>query len=167
MKHFSTALLVLLVHFLFSACKQPQPENPSGNAVSQGSRDTLNAEMPPIATDSAVSILLPQKKFEASELEENITLIMTNNSNKEVMTGEHYYIEKQEERLWNTLPSNMFFDDIGYLLQPGQSRTFEVSLLVSDYNYTPGEYRIKKGYSVLVKEHEYNDYDIYAEFTLK
>lgn len=101
------------------------------------------------------------------KLGEPITLTITNNKYKEVMTGEHYTIKKLEEGEWRVIPNDKFFDDLGYIFRKGSSIDFDIRLPIEGYHYEPGRYQIAKGYSVKIEEYKYDDYEVHAEITVE
>ncbi|MGB3586712.1 MAG: immunoglobulin-like domain-containing protein [Tunicatimonas sp.] len=117
--------------------------------------------------EDTVFMKVDRNTIKLSELDQPITLIITNNKYEEVMTGEHYTIEKLEKGEWKVIPDDRFFDDLGYISKKGSSIDFDIHLLTVGYRYEPGKYRITKGYSVKIEEYEYDDYEVHSEITIE
>ncbi len=116
--------------------------------------------------EDTVFMKIDRNTIKLSELDQPITLIITNNKYEEIMTGKHYTVEKLENGEWSRVPEDRFFNDLGYVFKKGSSIDFTIHLSTDSYRYEPGKYRIKKGYSVKVKEYKYDDYELYSEIII-
>lgn len=79
---------------------------------------------------------------------DTIVVSMENGTPQEVTTGEYYeverFIDEEDFKGWQKLPLDMFFIDIAYILQPGESKEFLILLHSENYKYESGRYRICK-----------------------
>lgn len=99
------------------------------------------------------------------------TIIFTNKTEKEVVFGEYFHLEKKIDEEWKELPTiieNYGFDDIAYPLNEKKSRE-----LVIDWEWlygtlNEGEYRIVKDVYVsdFSSTADYDKYYLYAEFNI-
>ncbi len=77
---------------------------------------------------------------------ERITCFLQNKTNKEIIYGEEYAIEKYQDGDWYQLqfPENTGWNDIAYILAPNSSSTVNINLSFLDYKFTDGTYRVVK-----------------------
>lgn len=149
---FSSLLIVLL--FAVNAC-----QNKKGGTESQ-----QQTEVTKTAADSIVTMTgTPDILIEPTD---TIKVSIINNTSLEVTTGEYFDIEKYvgetDNAGWQKVPLEVFFIDIAYILQPGDSRDFKISLHPESYKYEPGRYRVsKKAYT------EEQSYELFFDFELK
>lgn len=70
------------------------------------------------------------------------SFILVNQSNRELLCGERYFITYEDEQgIWRNLPVNDSFIDIGYIVPPGKRRIHNASLYPEIHPNTPGRYR--------------------------
>lgn len=104
------------------------PEEPVPNAQTYTS-DTLGISLRPLRSayhtaDSAA------------------TFVLINRSRKKIMCGDHYSVSYEDERgAWRELPINTVFFDVGYLVFPGEYKTFTALLYPHIHPNKPGRYR--------------------------
>lgn len=91
-----------------------------------------------------------------------IEVQMTNTTNKEVITGEYFYLEFYDGSDWKKVPLNYFFNSLGYMIEANEIKTYKVNIQPKAYKYKAGKYRIFKKVSVGKK-----NYNLVAEFNLK
>ncbi len=58
----------------------------------------------------------------------NIIVIITNHSEKTIITGEEYQLQKWNGELWSDIPLSLVFSDIGIEITPGKSHEFRYSI---------------------------------------
>ena len=110
------------------------------------------------------------KVISASESEVIIEII--NNTDKEGLFGEHFYICFEQDGKWYRLPStaeNAAFSDIGLILKPNVKREYEHSFEWI-YGLLPaGRYRIVKDISLYndMNENYSEKYTLAAEFVIE
>lgn len=75
---------------------------------------------------------------------EHIELTVANHTGEEIFTGEYFTLYRRIDGVWEALPLELFFIDIAYILQPGESRDFVIALPRDQYEFAPGAYRISK-----------------------
>lgn len=131
---FSSLLIVLL--FAVNAC-----QNKKG-----GTENQQQTEVTKTAADSIVTMTgTPDILIEPTD---TIKVSIINNTSLEVTTGEYYEIEKYvggtDNADWQKVQLELAFIDIAYILQPGDSREFKITLHPESYNYEPGKYRLSK-----------------------
>lgn len=101
-----------------------------------------------------------------TSVNDTIKVTIVNNTSLEATTGEYFQIEQyiQDHDIigWETVPLELFFIDIAYILQPGGSKEFKISLHPESYKYKSGKYRITKRAST-----EEGSYDLSFNFELK
>lgn len=78
-------------------------------------------------------------------------LIITNHSADSVEVGEKFLLEFYNGTIWQRLSifDDILFNDIAYLIAPGQVRELPVNLQPKPINYKPGKYRICKVVQIL------------------
>lgn len=77
---------------------------------------------------------------------EQISIELSNQSPESVLYGENYQLEKLEDGVWYKIPFNKehAFVDIGYILDPEESKQVTIHILDLDYTMSKGEYRVIK-----------------------
>ncbi|WKN45165.1 immunoglobulin-like domain-containing protein [Tunicatimonas pelagia] len=172
------SFLTLLFICLLLSCNQNAEKKPLDNAMGDSSSaDSTAAENRAkkeemAETDEAnyledtVFMRINRDTVKRSELDQPIMLTITNNQYEEIMTGERYTIEKLESQEWRKVPGDRFFNDLGYIFKKGSSIDFDIHLPIDGYRYEPGKYRIRKGYSVKIREYEYDEYELYSEIMI-
>lgn len=89
---------------------------------------------------------------------EHIELTVANHTPEEIFTGEYFTLYRRMEGAWELIPLELFFIDIAYILQPGDTRDFVIALPRDQYDFAPGAYRIGK---------PVNGEELFAEFELR
>lgn len=119
--------------------------------------------------ESRVSLVIIPEKLDDSELEESAKVLMTNNTNEKITTGEHYFIEHFNGDEWIKLPffNEIAFHDVGYQLSPSESKEFYVNLYSNKYTYETGQYRVVKYYLKRDYQQTKTENYIYAPFTIE
>jgi uncharacterized protein YcfL len=146
----------LIIAFLFTiyAC-----QNKKGSTENQQQTEVAKTEVDITVTMKGTPDIL-------TKATDTIQVSIVNNTSSEVTTGEYYDIEKYEEKTdnagWQKIPLELAFIDIAYILQPGDSRDFKITLHPESYGYEPGRYRVsKKAYT------EEKNYELFFNFELK
>jgi len=98
-----------------------------------------------------------------------LTLILTNNTNREYMSGVGFHIERRVDGEWAELEplNNLVFVSLGVPFPPNTSIELE---RIWDWYYgelEPGEYRIIKGYHFSREPGNLDEYEVYAEFVIE
>lgn len=93
-------------------------------------------------------------------------LIVTNSSKDSLLLGDLFYIEFYKEKSWNKLPvlEGISFNDIGYIIPPGQAKAIIINLRPKAFDYQPGRYRIRKPVQLMSSRRKL---DLTAEFFIK
>ncbi len=99
-----------------------------------------------------------------------LTVIFENNSDKQCIYSEYFFLEKKIEGRWYqvpvTLDDNYGFNDIGYDLDSSDVREWTVDWDWLYGSLDNGEYRIVKDILDFRKAGDYDKYDLTAEFTV-
>ena len=97
---------------------------------------------------NTVVLSIASDHFKVSGFPDSVKLIMTNYTNGEITTGDHYFIEFFDGREWLKIPhfDKIAFHDIGYRLRNGDSKEFTIHFFTDKYRYKAGKYRIVKYY---------------------
>lgn len=99
-----------------------------------------------------------------------LTVIFTNDSDKQVVYGEDFLLEKEAKGNWYQVPFNIDdygFNDIGYELAPS-----ETDELIIDWDWLYesldiGDYRVIKEVLDFREAGDYDRYNLSAEFTIE
>ena len=149
---FSSLLIVLF--FAIHACqhKKGSTENKQQTEVTKTAADS--------------TVIMTGTPDILTKVTDAIQVSIINNTSLEVTTGEYFDIEKYVEGTdnagWQKIPLELFFIDIAYILPPGGSRDFKITLHRESYGYAPDKYRIsKKAYT------EEGAHELYFNFELK
>lgn len=148
---FSSLLIVLF--FVINAC-----QNKKGGTENQHQTEAKTAADSTVTMTGTPDIL--------TQAADTIQVSIINNTSLEVTTGEYFDIEKYVEGSditgWQKVPLELFFIDLAYILRPGDSRDFKISLHPESYKYEAGKYRVsKKAYT------EEGTYELFFNFELK
>jgi hypothetical protein len=95
---------------------------------------------------------------------EKVNFVVVNDSSATIEMGEKYTVEKRGERNdWIKTSLTYGWDDIAWTIVPGDRHEFKVYLsdTADEYDYQPGEYRIRKEYTI-----DGESKDIYYNFTI-
>ncbi|MFI5452199.1 immunoglobulin-like domain-containing protein [Pedobacter sp. UC225_61] len=73
-------------------------------------------------------------------------LTLTNRSTDSIKLGDRFWIESFNAKKWKPLNNldSMSFNDIGYIIPPGQAKQLPINLRLGTFHYPPGRYRICK-----------------------
>lgn len=97
---------------------------------------------------------------------ERVSLSITNNSTETAQYGANYEIEKyrtdDDEWVEVRLPEGIAVIAIMYILPPGETANYDISLFPDRLEYESGTYRIKK--NIFVGD---GNREVYAPFTLE
>ncbi len=125
-----------------------------------------------VSSDSTgVSLILEDTVYTNDKGSINATWY--NNSDKEMMYGYSFTVEKQTDGEWVEFKptAELAFEDLGIMLEAGAGKEHTFDL--SNYDFTEaGTYRIATDYSLEAEgskkpQQTYDHYDIYAEFTVE
>ena len=113
-----------------------------------------------------VALRLQPRHFTVAQLKDRASLAMLNNSKEAIMTGEDYYIERLNGGKWEMLEvfRELAFNSIGYGLQAGESKDFEIRFLANKQIYNPDKYRIVKYFVKEADTAPKASYNLYFEF---
>lgn len=96
------------------------------------------------------------------------TLILQNNSDKNVQYGEEYTIEIKKHGEWYKMKSGeRWFNMIAFLLGAGESKEIEVNLEYGYGKLKKGTYRIIKSMDYDYEDGKYETFNIAVEFTIE
>lgn len=75
-------------------------------------------------------------------------MVITNNSDEVISTGNYFIIEKWNGKTWvkEKARSNMMFTSIGYLIGPGEIRHLETDIAAYYPDLKKGTYKISTSY---------------------
>ena len=100
-----------------------------------------------------------------------LTVVFENSSNKQIIYGDSYFLEKKINEIWYKVPtsigSNYEFTDIGYGLDASEIQEWEVNWEWLYGSLNSGEYRIVKYILDFRAAGDYDKYHLTAEFTMK
>lgn len=154
MKKLVISLILLSLILIVGACQSKKDNNDSQE------KSTLGQSIP---EDSIIS--MTGHPAILNNLSDTIKVSIKNNTKLEATTGEYFEIEQYVENTnltgWQRIPLELFFIDIAYILRPGDSREFSISLHPEMHKYESGKYRITK------KAHtEEGNYDLFFPFEI-
>lgn len=98
-----------------------------------------------------------------------LTVVIENNSETQCIYGEDFLLEKKINEKWYQVPTiieNYGFDDIGYVLEPGEKGEWRVDW---DWLYgklDSGEYRIVKNVLDFRNTGNFEEYSLAASFKI-
>lgn len=97
-----------------------------------------------------------------------LTVVFENNSDDQCTYGEYFLLEKKINEIWYQVPvavdGNYGFEDIGYDLDSGDSREWEINWDWLYGSLDTGEYRIVKDILAFRGTENYDKYYLVAEF---
>lgn len=114
--------------------------------------------------EETVSLSVNPNVVNLSELPETVEVTMTNNMQKTISAGLHYWIERYENNEWIKVSPEQAFEDIGYNFSPSVFYTYEKSLFTEEIDYKVGKYRIAKYYLKSNYQETKEAFRVYAEF---
>lgn len=119
--------------------------------------------------EDKVSMTISSENFQYSDLGKTAEIMIANNTNEKILTGDHYYIEHFKDGQWQKLSffEEIAFHDIGYQLAPLESKKFNISFYGDKHTYDKGQYRVVKYYLKEDYQHTKRLNDIYAPFTIE
>ena len=79
---------------------------------------------------------------------QSIVMLLQNNSAERMTCGTDYTIEAHDGAGWVKVPLEFGVEDLGLLLDPGETHRLSVYLYTDQYEYTPGSYRVVKEVTV-------------------
>ncbi|MCL2061687.1 MAG: hypothetical protein FWH03_03580 [Firmicutes bacterium] len=100
---------------------------------------------------------------------EVITVIWENNTDKNLLFGDYYHLERQSNNKWQTVKSkNTDFNDIGYDLAPHSAHSHSYPIKFGYSNLKAGKYRLAAHFFDFsdIPVTEDDKYWVYAEFDL-
>jgi len=157
-------LSILLIQLLCLSGCNPTFADRSDNAEDQ------------VALSVVIDTLTPDKEGFISIANESvyylglqtIELEITNHSTEELLFGESYRVQILKGGVWSDAPLSFSYNDVGCLITPGATRTFQCHLFAKQCDYVPGQYRILKDFRI-VKDFSVDrtPYTLSLEFSLR
>ncbi len=95
------------------------------------------------------------------------TLILTNNSDKNLQYGNPYEIEIKKDGEWHKINVELYFNLPAFQLLPKESKEIELNWEYGYGKLTKGEYRIIKDIDYEYEEGRYESFYIAVEFTIE
>lgn len=95
------------------------------------------------------------------------TLILTNNSDKNLQYGNPYEIEIKKDGEWHKINVELYFNLPAFQLLPKESKEIELNWEDGYGKLTKGEYRIIKDIDYEYEEGRYESFYIAVEFTIE
>ena len=95
------------------------------------------------------------------------TLILENNSTKDLGYSESYEIEIKRNNDWHKINVEIGFIEPLYIIEPNQSQELEINWENGYGSLTPGEYRIIKDVMLMNNDDTHEDFYIAAKFTIE
>lgn len=97
---------------------------------------------------NTVVLSIATDRYKVSEFPDSVEIIMTNYTNGEITTGDHYFVEFFDGREWLKIShfDKILFHLIGYALYNGDCKEFNIHFFTDKYRYKAGKYRIVKYY---------------------
>lgn len=95
------------------------------------------------------------------------TLILTNNSDKNLQYGNPYEIEIKKDGKWHKINVELYFNLPAFQLLPKESKEIELNWEDGYGKLTKGEYRIIKDIDYEYEEGRYESFYIAVEFTIE
>lgn len=140
-KHTMLTSLSIILFFVLTACQKDPDWTKSKN----------QEDIPSFVEGITI-------KFEKEKYKTNVTeakLVLHNDCEKTFLYGERYLLEKNVNGTWYEVPlqEGMAFTDIGYYLDPHQTKFEMISLNIFEEKLSPGHYRITKDFSDTKKEY--------------
>lgn len=134
-------------------------------AIQFPERKPLNLPLPDDDNNYDIQVYLSPRTFKDSI--SNTTMVMTNYSGREIITGFRYAIFKHTGEKWQHIPFSFSTIDLGVLIPPGKSYEFDIRLFSDAYDYSPGRYLVTKDFSFTENNSTYTPHIVGAEFTVE
>ena len=98
-----------------------------------------------------------------------LTLVLESSYAGQCLYGEEFRLECWQEESWQPLPRTpgTGWNDIGYILEQGQSRQMDVDWVWAYGNLAPGRYRMGKTLMDFRATADYDSHQYYVDFTLQ
>ena len=129
MKGIAISLLIVLLAGTASCAQQgnqANKENISNTVKSE--KELLNIALYPEFTSYA-------------DTATSASFILINQSNKEILCGDHYSITYETDGKWHLLPIDENVADLSHIIHPGMYKRFKVPLFPNAHDNKPGRYR--------------------------
>lgn len=140
-----------------AASSEPEPspaassESESSQAASSEPESSPAAssepESSPAASNEPNITMTPEEESYAPGTQ-SIVMLLQNNSAERMTCGTDYTIEAHDGAGWVKVPLEFGVEDLGLLLDPGETHRLSVYLYTDQYEYTPGSYRVVKEVTV-------------------
>ncbi len=142
-KAFSLILSLVIFALMLCGCQRDITDEPSVELTPTGITDEYSDL-------EGVRLFIPQSMFEPEA--EEIEVIWVNETDKEIIFGEMFFIEKYTQKGWESVSAEgIAFNAIGYILSPNSRRAKTYSL--KNYNTkSDGTYRFRSSCYVDSKE---------------
>ena len=89
------------------------------------SKNQINAQKP---NENVSNLKMELSMTATANFPGDIIVIITNNSEKKIITGEEYQLQKWNGKSWVDIPLFLVFSDIGIDIAPGKSHEFRYSI---------------------------------------
>ncbi|MDR2043820.1 MAG: hypothetical protein LBQ15_05515 [Clostridium sp.] len=142
---------------IFGTFEFVQDAASSHNGEETREGDTATDGLPSVDTDSAQQISSQKTETDVSALSAQITMdavldpsgkltvVVTNHSDAEVLSGERFGLQKStEENVWTDVPLSVVFRDLGIPVPPGKSQTSQYDIPALTALESGASYRIVK-----------------------
>jgi uncharacterized protein YceK len=176
-KYVSLLICISIGLILLSGCGSKNTNNSA-----EGNKDTVtnaHSNQSDEATDWKPTIYETVNNFdgvtmsakEGTVSSTGLTVILENNSDKQGIYGEEFWVEKKINGSWYQVPiaidGNYGFPSIGYDLASSAVKEWSVEWEWLYGSLDPGEYRIVKDILDFRKTGDYDEYFLTAEFTIE
>lgn len=105
-------------------------------------------------TEQRIKLSITPVEF--NKVPESISLRIENHTKETLQFGADYEIEKLNNGKWIKQPlTDIAFIAIMYMLEPGKTEAYNISLYPDKIKYTPGQYRIRKNILTGKDRHPY------------
>lgn len=97
----------------------------------------------------------------------SVTLVLTNNSDKNFQYGNPYEIEIKKDGEWHKINVELYFDMPAFQLSSKENKEIELDWENGYGKLTKGTYRIIKGIDYEYEEGKYKSFNVAVEFTIE
>lgn len=129
-----------------------------------GMKDTLPVDSDASLQNKVIMIVEPSNM--KLSLMGKVKLAVKNNTSESLSLGQQFSIEFYNGKNWEMLPvtDHILFEDIAYVISPGETKELTINLKPKSFNYKSGRYRIYKNATLIPSKRELN---LTAELRMK